>query len=435
MVRKIYVLLCISGLLLSGCGGGDHEVDSRNIPATSANYVVVAWNDLGMHCLNPSYDTAVILPPYNTLMAQVIKRGNKPQVVTTGLSVTYRILNNTTSSNKGQFGQFWTHAVTLFKGLFPSMHDPLPVNVGLTGNGLSGAMSAVGSHFEVTGIPVVPIDDSGVKNPYQVAEITVRDGVGTVVAQTRATVPTSDEINCGKCHGQQGATVTQVFNDILIKHFLSGFPRLDNNTPVLCASCHGSPALGTTGPGSSGKYLSQAIHRSHATRGASCYDCHPGASTQCNRSTKHTSANGNCVTCHGNMATVASSIASGSRIPWQNEPTCVACHTGVPQVDTGTLLYRNAVGHGGVYCAGCHGSPHAMVPSNEPKDNYQALQYQGAPYALGDCRACHGSSRGGGNNFAGEHSGRTSSCNICHTGFQNLGNTANYPHQFQWKTR
>ena len=26
-------------------------------------YTVLAWNDLGMHCLNPSYDIGVILPP------------------------------------------------------------------------------------------------------------------------------------------------------------------------------------------------------------------------------------------------------------------------------------------------------------------------------------------------------------------------------------
>ncbi len=33
------------------------------------NYVVLAWNDLGMHCLNPTYDVLVVLPPYNNLVA------------------------------------------------------------------------------------------------------------------------------------------------------------------------------------------------------------------------------------------------------------------------------------------------------------------------------------------------------------------------------
>lgn len=35
----------------------------------SGEYVLFAWNDLGMHCLNPTYNTAVILPPYNTVCA------------------------------------------------------------------------------------------------------------------------------------------------------------------------------------------------------------------------------------------------------------------------------------------------------------------------------------------------------------------------------
>lgn len=451
---SMYVLLI--SLLLSGCGGGENEGASNNIPATSAAYIVVAWNDLGMHCLNPSYDSAVILPPHNNLFAQVIKRGNKPQIVSSGLTVSYRILNNTDSYDKGGFKSFWTNAVTLFQGLFPSMSNPLPKNIGLTGNGLSGAMTPNGSHFEVSGIPVVPYDDgSTVRNPYQVAEVTVKDGAGNVVALTRATVPTSDEINCGKCHGNNNIST---FDAILNAHdafqgAING-KLLRNSKPVLCASCHGSPALGAplkqnpNNPGATIPYLSQAIHSFHAGSNVSvkptCYDCHPGASTKCNRSTQHTASDGNCtnVSCHGSLSNVASTIAAG-RVPWLSEPKCVNCHTSVSQVDTETLpvpqkLYRNAVGHGGVFCAGCHGSPHAMVPSNEPKDNFQALQYQGVPYVLGDCRTCHSSSRGGGNNFtSGEAhgSGRPSACNVCHTGFQNAGNTANWPHQFQWKDR
>jgi len=447
-LRKVILATLFCGTLLGGCGGGGgSDGGSGSIPAISSAYIVVAWNDLGMHCLNPSYDTAVILPPYNTVWAQVIKRGNKPQVVTTGLTVTYRMLNNTTSqkflAGFFDFRQFWTYALQLF-GATPAIDKGLNLDDPAVSNGLSGSMLVKGDHFQVSGIPVVPYDDgSNVRNPYQVVEITVKDGAGTIVAQTRATVPTSEEINCGKCHAV-GGTVTQVFNNILEKHDAISSTTLLSQKPVLCAKCHGSPALGTSGPGSSGKYLSQAIHGFHATlpvaQQPSCYDCHPGASTRCNRSTKHTNnnaADGNCVTCHGTLANVASSITTG-RVPWVTEPKCSAtsCHSGtIPQVDTGTTLYRNAVGHGGVYCAGCHGSPHAMVPSDQASDNYQPLQYQNAAYVLGDCRVCHSSSRGGGNNFAEEHTGKTSSCNICHTGFQNASNTAGYPHSFQWKAR
>ncbi len=434
---SLFTALCMS--LLAGCGGGDGNVAAVNIPAATSPYIVVAWNDLGMHCLSPSYDTCVILPPYNTVWAQVLKRGNPPQVVTSGLTVSYRILNNTTSQ-KGLFTQFWTYAQKLF-GTTPALDKGLNLDDPTVSNGLSGTMLTKGDHFQVSGIPVVPYEDgSAVRNPYQVAEITVKDASGAVVAQTRATVPTSEEINCGKCHAV-GGTVTDVFNDILTKHDAAIGTTLMLQKPVLCSSCHGSPALGAPlKPGI--KYLSEALHNFHATSPKvtvkpSCYDCHPGVSTQCNRSTKHTAADGNCtnVSCHGDLANVAATITAG-RVPWVTEPKCATCHTGIAQVDTGTTLYRNAKGHGGVYCAGCHGSPHAMVPSNQPSDNYQALQYQGKAYVLGDCRACHDSSRGGGNNFAGEHgNSRQSACNVCHTGFQNSGNTANWPHQFQWIAR
>ena len=389
-------------------------------------YVVFAWNDLGMHCLNPTYDKMVILPPYNNLKVQVVKRGKVPTVVTTGLTVSYSIDNNTYSVEKQNFGQFWTYAQKLF-GV------TVAPNIGLTGNGLTGKMKAETGFFSAEGIPVVPVYDSGVKDPYQQATITVKDATGKTVATTKTVIPTSDEINCAKCHG------TDAFNDILTKHDKAHGTTLMNSKPVLCASCHGSPALGTNGPGSSGKYLSQAIHGYHATKGASCYDCHPGATTKCSRSARHTAADGNCTTCHGSMANVASTIAAG-RTPWVGEPSCVSCHKGVAGIDTGTTLYKNAHGHGNLFCSACHGSPHAMVPSLNAKDNYQELQYQGSTRpvkSIGSCGVCHKSSRGASeiNEFAEKHGGTSPkikmSCHTCHTGITT--ETAKWPHSFQWK--
>ena len=138
------------------------------------------------------------------------------------------------------------------------------------------------------------------KNPYNF-----------VVAQTKATIPTSDEINCAKCHGS-----TDTFSDIIEAHDEGENTSLMSNKPVLCAGCHGSPALGTVGSGTSGKYLSQAIHGFHSSKGAECYDCHPGKNTQCNRSKAHTGTDGNCTTCHGTMSVIASSIAEKTRIPF-----------------------------------------------------------------------------------------------------------------------
>ena len=432
---------------------------------TSTQYVVVAWNDLGMHCLNPSYDTAVILPPYNTIWAQVIKRGTTPQIVTSGISIDYRIINNTTSVStvKVTFAQFWDSVFTT--KLFGTVLTPdfgLNLVTPTLHNSLTGSMVLNGTHFQVNGIPLTPINDFGVKNPYQIAEITVKDTAGIVLAQTQATVPTSDEFSCGKCHNTDDSNP---FIDMLIKHDRNQGTSLNSNRPVLCASCHGSPALGTPGgAGTSGKYLSQAIHGYHAGKTApggatiGCNDCHPGPTAKCNRSQAHSDitkvvpaagSTDSCsnINCHGTLTKIAGDISSGTKIPWVNEPKCVNCHTGVTGVDTGADLYRNASGHGGLSCAGCHSSPHAMYPvsaaSADQTGNYQAVQYQGVAKTLGSCiSSCHQhptSQGGGSSNFMEEHStgnfgGKTVSCGICHTGFVNpvIGN---WPHGYTWKAR
>jgi len=187
-------------IFITSCGGGgsdsgksdreqgeDHEASSASI--TQSDYVVFSWNDLGMHCLNPTYDVLTLLPPYNNLIAQVVKRGDPPSIVTTGITVEYMIVNNTYSYGKTDpfgavFAQFWDNALTLFgvnlsadKGL--NLVDP---NIQ---NGLSGEMKAGTDHFEANGIPVTPVDDNGVWNPYQVAEITVKDPQGRIIAWTK----------------------------------------------------------------------------------------------------------------------------------------------------------------------------------------------------------------------------------------------------------
>jgi len=445
--RLLELVLAMTAILVWGCGtsGGPGETPPPGdggvvIPPVNADYVVFAWNDLGMHCLNPTYDTAVLLPPYNTVWAQIIKRGNPPEVVTAGLTAEYRIVGNTYSYGKtdsygGIFAQFWDNVVALFGSALANdtglnLEDPQ------IHNSLSGQMVVKGDHFQVNGIPVTPVTDSNQWNPYQVAEVTIKSGT-TVVAQTRCTVPTSDEINCQKCHG------ADAFNDVLQKHD-QDVPQFNLMAmkPVLCAACHGSPALGQTGSGSSGMYLSQAIHGFHANQGAVCLNCHPGTTTKCNRSIAHMgdpnrAYDGNCTTCHGSMQQVASSIQNGTRIPWANEPGCLTCHTGVPGIDTGAKLYRNAQGHGNLYCATCHDSPHAMYPSREVSDNYQPMHYQNSDKTIGSCGVCHDSSRGEGlEDFGEEHggpNGRSTACSVCHT--QVSANATAWPHAYRWRAR
>ncbi len=447
----LFAIVLLSAAALVSCssngngnGDGDGDVNAKAIPAANMTYVAFAWNDLGMHCLNPTYDKAVILPPYNTVWVQVVKRGDPPQIVTAGLTVEYAIRGNTFSYGKRSYGQFWDNMPLLF-GV------SLPHNLGLNledpaiHNGLAGTMVVKGDHFQVNGMPVVPVNDAGTYNPYQIADITVRDsGTNAVLVQTSATVPTSDEFNCAKCHAAGGVGSAHipggggadVMANVLDTHDALSATTLAASAPVLCASCHGSPALGQTGPGTSGFYLSRAIHGYHATREAACYDCHPGQIAKCSRSVAHTAADGNCISCHGTMQDVASSIATGGRVPWVNEPQCATCHPGVAEVNTGTTLYRNASGHKGMSCPACHSSPHAMVPSSEASDNAQAVQYQTTVAPIGDCKVCHSTSRGGGiSEFTEAHGGsRATACSVCHTAAPSA-NASDWPHQFQWKSR
>jgi hypothetical protein len=399
-------------------------------PITSNDYVVFAWNDLGMHCLNPSYDELVILPPYNTVNVQVVKRGNPPQVITSDITVEYDLVNNTYSFGKREYGGFWTYFTDIFGGTAPAN------NIGLTGTALSGTMTLKTDHFTAEGMPVVPVDDADVWDPFQVLNIRVKDLSGNLLASTQATVPTSDEINCAKCHSGGSSTV---FTNILQAHDNDQGTSLVSNKPVLCATCHGSPVLGTSGPGSSGKYFSQVMHGFHSSKGASCYDCHPGTLTKCSRSLAHMGSNndGNCTTCHGSMADVAGSIENGSRIPWVKEPECVTCHTNTNGVQTINALYRNSEGHGNLYCSACHGSPHAMYPSREAKDNYQPIHYMGNKVkTIGSCGVCHESSRGEGTGgeFTQVHGGSNpehkNTCHVCHTSIS--ATTSSWPHGYTW---
>jgi hypothetical protein len=412
-------------LLLAGCAPSPVIV-----PVTYGEYSVFAWDDLGMHFLSPSYDQVVILPPYNTLVAQVVKRGSPPVLVTAGITVEYSVENNTKSYGKRLFGQFWDNSLELFSVALARDTGLNFVDPG-THNGLSGTMVTKGDRYQADGIPVVPVDDANNWNPYQAAVITVKDGSGNVIATTKTTIPTSDEINCLKCHDS--------FADIIVEHGRS-IPA----PPALCASCHGSPALNAPIQSPATTYLSQAIHRKHAEEGAQCYDCHPGATTKFNRSTRHTTANGNCSTCHGNLSTVGGS----GRTPWVDEPKCVTCHnSGVAEVNTGTTLYRDSFGHGGMSCAACHGSPHAMIPTNKVGsftnwDSYQADQYQGYSgivKSMGSCGVCHPTSRGWDlKDFPAAHGGpdpkQMNGCYACHTSVPSgSADIANWPHQFQWK--
>lgn len=345
------------------------------------NYIVVAYNELGMHCMNQDFSELMILPPFNTLRAQVIRRGGSPEIMGSDVQVRFNIPGNTHSADKTNF---WTFAPQLFGVAFPP-------DTGVTGTRLWGSMPKRAGlrEFEATGIPLTPLDDMGLENPYQLATVTATMN-GAVIAQTQAVVPVSWEISCNICHTTPGISVGR---DILRKHDTRHGTQLESHMPVNCSSCHADPALGA--PGQAGvATLSSAMHSSHASRmgpaatlASECYACHPGIRTNCQRDL-HLESGMRCASCHGGM----SDVGNPARTPWVSNPRCADCHqTRRPtfEFEPPGVLFKDATGHGGVKCVTCHSSPHAMTPAATATDNLQSNRLQGHAGVINTCTTCH----------------------------------------------
>ncbi len=350
----------------------------------TARYTLIAWNDLGMHCMDgKDYSVFSILPPYNNLNAQLVN-ASTGKAVTSGVTLTYEAVadptgsTNTTSSTKTGF---WTYALTLY-GAQPAN------DVGLTGNSTPSAspkpmaFNADRAWFEATGLPITPYDDKGAKNYYPMVKVVARDGTGKVMATTSTVLPVSDEITCMACHATPAAGETNPARlaakpangwetadmdpernwkrNILKIHdakqagnaayqsALTAIGRGEglyqaalNNKPTLCAACHGSNALPGTGRTGISK-LTSALHTNHgqvldpktlvklnaATSREACYLCHPGSVTRCLRGAMGKAVNPDgtmsmgCQSCHGNM----SNVGKPARVGWLEQPNCQACH-------------------------------------------------------------------------------------------------------------
>ena len=80
-------------------------------------WTVVAWNNLGMHCMDADFGVFAILPPYNTIQAQVIDSTGRLVTSASGLRLTYQAVSdpsgsiNTTASGKTNF---WSNVLPLF---------------------------------------------------------------------------------------------------------------------------------------------------------------------------------------------------------------------------------------------------------------------------------------------------------------------------------
>jgi hypothetical protein len=283
--------------------------------------------------------------------------------------------------------------------------------------------------FSAEGIPMAPFDDVGRENPFPLMRFQARAvGTNKVLASTDTVVPVSGETNCKSCHlaapdgnglatgrlakpvvptsdpryghvplwvSQEWASDlnTVALHDLMHKTTpYSGYNLKTGEAakPVLCQTCHYSPALDLAqfGPQSGNgldrahhETMSRVMHYGHGillvngvrlfpampppndsrrmtpignpinlftqkVLNATCYQCHPGKRTQCLRGTMYAKAGVVCQDCHGQMTQVGNdfsrNLPSGNfvvasdfyanpktpRVPWANEPTCGSCHTG-----------------------------------------------------------------------------------------------------------
>lgn len=412
MVPCVLLTSAFAGLLLTA---GSNTTVTAAPPTTSGqaepqatgDYVVLAWNDLGMHCYNPDFQDIGVLPPWNTLWAQVIRIGDPPQIVTSGLSVEFFFEDNTYSVGKSDFWDASPYRSGQNAQLLFNLPAPLADDTGLSGTGLSGEMEARGDHFVAEGIPLTEYQDSAptTRYPYQIATIVVRNaGTHEELARTRPVAPVSTEMHCDNCHydngpGNEDFATGVIEQNILLQHDdenMDEYPPghegpLMDRRPVLCAECHASNALGELGIGvPSVPNLSEALHEAHEEEVTQdlegCYNCHPGPQTECLRDVMYTQYEMDCVDCHGPMSQVAQNPE-----PWLNEPRCdnVDCHGSAYSQDQ--ALYRMSTEHGGVYCAACHDSPHAIAPSGESNDALKFVGWQGHNGPLDTCTVCHAS--------------------------------------------
>ena len=75
----------------NGTGGGNTGGGNTN-----GNFTILAANDLGMHCADQDFRIFSILPPYNVINAQVLRKGKEPQMMSPidGVHITYKAVDS-----------------------------------------------------------------------------------------------------------------------------------------------------------------------------------------------------------------------------------------------------------------------------------------------------------------------------------------------------
>lgn len=355
--------------------------------SVNTGFQVFANNDLGMHCEVLDHQVVSILPPFNVLHAQVLRKGSTPLLLTDiEAQLFYSAASNPNDPALGAQSQspiyksdFWDPnlsstgivAYDAYNPLYPPgilSAFPLAEDIGLPvpdverlylGDGqlaadqqmMPGESAAYSANtpqpfnrfnidypffnqfpfgytlsgvnwFAAEGVPICPVDDFGRTNPFPLVRVQAQDRTGrlngtpgAVISSVDTVIPVAAEVRCSKCHtsSADGGTGTaaclpgvdsncsapgspfsgtsfqvvtsaedpSVFpdgvkkewaanNNIIRLHDARNGTQLQSATPVVCQTCHYSPALdlaqlGPKGPGDSdANGRAQKIHHSNS---------------------------------------------------------------------------------------------------------------------------------------------------------------------------
>ncbi len=407
-------------------------------------YVLLAWSDQGMQLLSDADCFFSLTSPGLDIHAQLVRRGEAPEIVSDGVDMTYRI--EAGFETPARQVDYWRFAKTL-------VGKEVAPNMGAAGKSVTDRMEFMEENlsFIARKVPVVPYTSADEFQPYPLIAVEARDrSSGNLLAATKFTAAVSTEMGCRHCHGgpwrvQQTAGISDpTARDILTVHDRINRTdlavRAGDGAPRSCRECHPSREDDPGKP--EGINLSAAIHGFHANymtgRGAdACVLCHPASSEGFTRGFRgiHHTLGLDCTNCHARMedhaigllVTELNAAKKGAsrlmknltpkmtddmnkiaaRKPWVNEPDCLNCHQEFqpPDVDQVELnqwtkseeqLFRRRTDEVGLRCPACHGITHAVYPAENifghNRDTVQPVQYQGEAYPIGanrNCKTCH----------------------------------------------
>ncbi|WP_027180222.1 multiheme c-type cytochrome [Maridesulfovibrio bastinii] len=369
---------------------GITQKDNAVQKAADGEYVLLAWPLQGMSIVSNDGMIQFASSQGNQLRAQLILKGDSPEVITDDVSLVCRVKGSANEYKMVAGDGYFESELIIYKSTTADGYDPLPV-----------------------------------------AEVEARDSDGKVIASTVTDVPATSRMNCYNCHGGKSFSETGGLADSTAMDILRTHDR-DNRTDfcslvekgeqVKCSSCHnGKSQLG----------VSAALHGFHAVylsgrSNDACTMCHPPESMR----GFHTSVGLECVNCHGYIEDQAIALLKGEasvhssgrflkllatssdfnsaeeinpRQAWKQEPDCLTCHEDFSDpiafsafnVWNGDKaeLYSNRKGDmSAIMCAACHDAPHAVFPSENELDNMGAIRLMGEAKPVGSggtCTVCH----------------------------------------------